>query len=162
MQKTRKIKQGKPEVRHEVWINKDTGEERDFVVSEKNVYKDVNFWKIWLPDLLRIMGYVGNKKIIVLTYVLDNISPYDNTFVGTVREIAEKTKSSPTTVQKVLNVLIKDSLFLVRIRTGQYIVNPDVLTKGSHTKRMGLLVKYNKTSSEGSYMNESGEFAKTK
>jgi len=128
----------------EEWINKETGEVKEFAVVEKKVTGDTNWWKLWISDLLGALGLIGNVKMKVLMYIMENINPYDNTFGGTIREIADACEASPTTVQKVLHVLINDANFLVKIRAATYQVNPDIMAKGSHKKRIGLMVKYNK------------------
>jgi len=147
MVKTRPIKKKLIQpIRVEDWTNNDTGETKSFTVipKETNESVDVNWWKVWLPDLLVIMGAIGNKKIKVLKYILDNISPYDNSFGGTIREIAENTKTSKGTVQRVLDILTDEVDFLVKVRVGYYQINPNILAKGKNKKRMGLMIEYEK------------------
>ena len=128
-------------IRVEEWSNTETGEIKQFAVISKEG-QDKNWWKLWITDFMTIIGAIGNKKILVLTYILNNISPYDNTFSRTIREIATETKTSKTTVQIVLNILCSDLGFLVKKRVAQYMVNPEILAKGSHSKRVGLMIEY--------------------
>jgi hypothetical protein len=128
-------------VAYEEWVNKSTGEVRTFAVVSKET-GDHSFHKVWLEDLARIMGLLGGAKIDVFTYILKNINPYSNEFGGTVREIAEKTGTDVNTVQKTLKIL-KENDFLRKVRTGTYLVNSSMLVQGSHSKKMGILVKYN-------------------
>ena len=130
-------------IRTEKWVNIETGEEKDFSVISKTG-QDTNWWKLWLTDFMLILGVIGNSKVTVLIYILDNISPYDNTFSRTIREIAKETKTSTKTVQAVINILCEDAKFLVRKHNSFYMVNPKIIAKGSHNKRVGLMVEYNK------------------
>jgi len=131
-------------VRFEEWTNVETGETKPFAVVNKETTGDTNWWKLWVTDLLATLGLIGNVKIKVLMYIMDNINPYDNTFGGTIREIAKGSNTSPTTVQRVLKILIEEANFLVKVRTGTYQINPNIIAKGSHKKRVGLMVKYGK------------------
>lgn len=135
-----RAKNGK-RLRVEEWTNTETGEIKEFAVISKEG-QDRNWWKLWITDFMVILGAVGNKKIVVLTYILENISPYDNSFSSTIREIAKNTKCSSKTVQTVLNLLCNDLEFLVKKRVAHYMVNPKILAKGNHTKRVGLMVEY--------------------
>ncbi|WP_394772061.1 replication/maintenance protein RepL [Mucilaginibacter sp.] len=128
-------------VAYEEWVNKNTGEVRTFAVVSKET-GDHSFHKVWLEDLARILGLLGGAKIEVFTYILKNINPYSNEFGGTVREIAEKTGIDANTVQKTIKVL-RENDFLKKVRTGTYLVNSKMLVQGSHSKRVGILVKYN-------------------
>lgn len=128
-------------VRLEAWTNNETGEVKEFAVISKEG-QDKNWWKLWISDFMAILGAIGNKKIVVLTYILNNISPYDNTFSRTIREIVKDTNTSSKTVQAVLNILCNELGFLVRKRVAHYMVNPEIIAKGSHSKRVGLMVEY--------------------
>jgi len=130
----------------ETWVNQKTGEVKQFTVVEKGTGgTDRNWWKLWVTDLLSTLGLIGNTKIKVLMHILDNINPYDNIFSGTVREIAKESKTSPATVQRVLNILTNEADFLVKVRVAQYQVNPNIIAKGTSNKRRGLMVKYEKS-----------------
>jgi len=121
VKKRNKIKSKKTRaLRTETWRNEETGETKQ----------------------------IGNTKIKVLMYILDNISPYDNTFCGTVREIAKESETSTATVQRVLNILTNEADFLVKIRVAQYQVNPNIIAKGGSNKRLGLMVHYEKNKSK--------------
>lgn len=145
MARKTKINKKEDVVRYEEWTNVNTGETKPFAVINKEINGDTNWWKLWVTDLLATLGLIGNVKIKVLMYIMDNINPYDNTFGGTIREIAEGSKTSNTTVQRVLKILIDEANFLVKVRTGTYQINPNVLAKGSHKKRVGLMVQYDKS-----------------
>lgn len=128
-------------VGNQKYINPTTGEIETFTIIEKNISKDFNWHKIWLQDVLNILDSFGNKKILVLTYLLKIMRNEDNTISGSYREIAEKCGVSLPTVSMVMNELISTDI-IRKVATGTYQFNPSLIVKGSGEKRTNLLVKY--------------------
>lgn len=124
------------------YINPDTGEVVDFTVIEKNIEKDFNFHKIWLQDVLNVLDSFGNKKILVLSYLLKIMRNEDNTFNGTYREIASAIDVSVKTVNVVFNELIESNV-IKKVSSATYRFNPDIVVKGKSEKRKNLLIRYN-------------------
>ncbi len=122
-------------------INKDTGE-----VSEIYIHKEVssqNFWKIWLGDILTIMGIISNsKQLDVVLYIMQHINQSNNTFVGTYAEVSRKTKISEKTVATAFRTLLKND-FIRKIHNGIYQVNPKYVIKGNENKRRMIIDYYN-------------------
>ena len=135
----RKNKKEQILIKYEDWTNKKTGEVRTFLVVSREKKKGKESWYNLLPDFLNITGTIGKKKMKVLEYILNSISEYDNTFGGTVREIAKECNVSINTVQDVLNVLTNENLFLKRVRSGQYVVNLEILKRHDNT---GIIINY--------------------
>jgi hypothetical protein len=133
--------------------NSVTGEVSEFVVIEKNVEKDFNFHKIWLQDVLNVLDSFGNKKILVLSYLLKIMRNEDNTFSGTYREIAQVINVSVKTVNVVFNELF-ESNFIKKISSASYRFNPDIIIKGRGEKRKNLLIKYNYESGDKDIANQ--------
>lgn len=124
------------------YLNPNTGEIEEFSVIEKNISKDFNFHKIWLQDVLNILDSFGNKKILVLTYLLKIMRNEDNSFSGTYRDIADACGVSLPTVSLVMKEL-KESNVIKQITTATYHFNPSIIIRGSSVKRKNLLIKYN-------------------
>lgn len=124
------------------YLNKETGEIEKFSVIDKKIDQDVNFHKIWLQDVLNVLDSFGNKKILVITYLLKSMRNEDNTFSGSYREIAVKCDVSLPTVSLVMNELL-DSDIIRKISTATYQFNPSLIVKGSSSKRRNLLIRYN-------------------
>lgn len=124
------------------YINPETGEVVDFMVIDKNIEKDFNFHKIWLQDVLNVLDSFGNKKILVLTYLLKIMRNEDNTFNGTYREIAKAIDVSVKTVNVVFNELVESNV-VKKVSTATYRFNPDIIVKGKSEKRKNLLIRYN-------------------
>jgi len=124
------------------YINQNTGEIVETVVIEKNVESDFNFHKIWLIDMMSILGEMGNKKIKIIEYIINQTNK-DNIVYFTYKQIEKDIGvSHPLVVDSVKNLIEKN--FMKRIQTGVYQVNPDLIVKGNSSKRMNLLIKYNK------------------
>lgn len=124
------------------YVNPETGEVMDFMVIDKNIEKDFNFHKIWLQDVLNVLDSFGNKKILVLTYLLKVMRNEDNTFNGTYREIAKAIDVSVRTVNIVFTELLESNI-VKKVSTATYRFNPDIIVKGKSEKRKNLLIRYN-------------------
>ena len=124
------------------YINPSTGEVMEFMVIDKNIERDFNFHKIWLQDVLNVLDSFGNKKILVLTYLLKIMRNEDNTFSGTYREIAKGIDVSVKTVNIVFNELLESNI-IKKVSTATYRFNPDIIVKGKSEKRKNLLIRYN-------------------
>lgn len=129
----------------ETYIKQDTGELVDMNVVEIEE-RDANFHKLWLGHIMQTLDIIGNQKIRVVNYILENINS-ENLFVGTQRAIAENIEASTKTVNVTIKALI-DSDFMTFVQDGVYRVNPNVIFKGSKNKRMNILYKYHDSREE--------------
>lgn len=125
-----------------IYINPETGEEEIFTLVEKNISKDYNFHKIWLQDILNVIDTFGNKKILVLSYLLKNMRNEDNSFGGSYRDIAERCGVSLPTVSAVMSELLESNI-IKRLYTATYQFNPAFIVRGGAEKRKNLMIKYN-------------------
>lgn len=139
MAKTTKVKE--VVVRYEDWINKDTGEVRSFAVVDKPYSSDYNFHKIWLEDLAKVLDILGGAKFKVFSHILRVINPYSNEVGFTTQELADEVNVSRPIVSDVVKKLIQAD-FMRKVRVATYKVNPKMLVKGTHDKRIGLMLKY--------------------
>lgn len=122
-------------------VNPETGEYAD-VYIEKEVTSQ-NFWKIWLGDVLTIMGVISNsKQLDVVIYVMQHIKPSDNCFVGSYDKIAQNSGVSKMTVVTTMKKLLEND-FLRRVQNGVYQVNAKYIVKGNENKRRMVIDYYN-------------------
>lgn len=122
------------------YINANTGEIEDFQIT--NIQdRDFNFTKVWLNSILQTLDMLGNQKTKVAYHIIDNLNK-ENQYIGTQRQIAERTGISLKTVSVTVKALL-NSDFLRTLSNGVYCVNPDVLFKGSRTSRLNVLHQYN-------------------
>ena len=104
--------------------------------------RDFNFHKVWLQHLVNSLDSISNQKLRLAFWIIDHLDK-ENKLVMTQRAIAEKSGMSLQTVSRTLKALQDGNpAFLVKINSGAYRVNPDVLWKGSHSNRMGICYKY--------------------
>jgi|GEM_PF-2537112 len=123
-------------------VNTSTGEVCD-VYIEKEVSSQ-NFWKIWLSDILTVLGIISNsKQLDVVLYIMSNIRQSDNSFVGSYEVIAKGANTSKRTVITTMKKLLETG-FLKRVQNGLYTVNAKYLVKGNENKRR-MIIDYQNT-----------------
>lgn len=121
------------------YTNNATGEVKEFnVLSVEDC--DANFQKVWLSHILMAIDEIGNAKMQILTYLLKERYPGNNTLTKTVREIAKATGISTPTITRTLRSLEEHKI--IKRKTGVIILNPDVIFKGQHKHRMNILIEY--------------------
>lgn len=124
------------------YINANTGEIEEMQVTSLQD-RDFNFTKVWLNSILQTLDMLGNQKTKVAYHIIDNLNK-ENQYIGTQRQIAERTGISVKTVSVTVKALLNAD-FLRIVNSGVYCVNPDVLFKGSRSARLNVLQQYNTT-----------------
>lgn len=128
-------------IKSRILIDKETGEEFPVNQITKRMYGQKQFWKVYLLDFLQVLGILDSKQLDVLIYILENTNSSTNTFIGTYRGTAEKTKLSLDTVRRVFKKL-QENNFLKKVQNGVYQVSPLIIMKGSDHKKQLLLNYY--------------------
>lgn len=123
----------------QLFLDTTTGELVPMQVQEIEE-RDFNFSKVWMRSFIAALDIVGNKKTRLCYWIIDNINR-DNLLIGTLRQIAEKSAMSLETVRVTINILL-DADFLRRVSQSVYMVNPNVLYKGSRNGRLDVLSRY--------------------
>ena len=122
-----------------IYIDKETGESQIFnVVDIEDV--DADFDKIWLAHILSAIEEIGNAKIKILNYILENREKANNSLIITTRELAEATNTSLDTVSKTLRALEKNDI--IKRKVGSIMLCPNAIFKGKHKNRMNILYQY--------------------
>ena len=121
------------------YINPRTGELETFQLSEIEE-RDANFHKIWMREFIASMEIVGNKKTKICYWVIDNINK-SNELTYTYRQISKATGISLETVRATMAAL-QDADFLRRKNQGCYVINPNIIYKGSRNGRLNILHTY--------------------
>lgn len=128
-------------------LDPDTGELIPMQITQVE-YKDFNFHKVWLEHFVHSLDEITNKKLKLAFWIIDNLD-YENKLIMTLRAIAIKSGISYRTVVETMGALQKGNPpFLKKIQSGAYVVNPNILWKGSHTNRMGMLFEYTTTETD--------------
>lgn len=124
-------------------IDADTGEAIPAQLTEIED-RDFNFHKVWMQHLILSLSGISNKKIELAFWIIDNLNN-DNMLIASQRDIAIKTGLSLNTVTLTMKALQEGEIpFLRKVQSGVYQVNPEVLFKGKHNKRMAIVFDYSK------------------
>lgn len=123
----------------ESYINQQTGEIQEMrVISVEE--RDANFHKFWLSSVIQSLDLIGNQKIKLAFWLMENMNS-ENEITLTQRQIAKESGISLDTVRRTIKALV-DSDFLKRKNWGCYAVNPELVFKGQYGSRMNVLYKY--------------------
>lgn len=134
-------------------IDPNSGEAIPFAVSSVEE-RDFNFHKTWMKNLIISLDEITNRKMELAFWIIEHLDK-ENKLTYTQRQLAEKTGISLDTVHITMKLLQEgDVPFLIRKNQGCYIVNPNVMFKGSHQARMGILYDYSQNISKNTVVPE--------
>lgn len=135
-QTTKKVKY----IGTEQYINARTGELEEMQVTSIED-RDYNFSKVWMRNFIATLDIVGNQKTKLCFWIIEHVNK-QNVLIGTMRSISKESGISLETVRKTMSILL-DADFLRRVQNGVYIINPDIVFKGTRSGRMNVLNQYN-------------------
>jgi DNA-binding transcriptional ArsR family regulator len=123
------------------WINQRTGEIIETQTLTREIKEvDIGFHKLWIGHILETIEEVGTAKVRVLFWLMKS-ADQNNMVRGTVNQIAQATGVSRATVGSLMAALRKADV--VRLEYGgRWILNPAVVFKGGHDRRMNVLIRY--------------------
>lgn len=136
-------------IRAKEYIDPETGEVVPFQEVEVED-RDFDFHKVWLQHLVNSLDGISNQRLRLAFWIINHLNK-ENQLIMTQRAIAEEASKeldgmSLDTVSKTMKALQTGSpVFLVKINSGAYMVNPDIIWKGSHASRMGIVFDYKDT-----------------
>ena len=107
----------------------------------KRAYGSKNFWKVYLMDFLTVLGIIDSKQLDVFIYIAENTNQSTNQFIGTYDKIAKDVNVSRPTIAKLMKKL-QDNKFIKKVQNGVWLVNPNIVMRGSDKKRQILLSYY--------------------
>lgn len=117
--------------------------------------RDFNFHKIWLQMFISGLEGIANKKMKLAFWIIDNLDK-ENKLCYTFRRMAEATGLSIDTIVKTMKELQDgDPPFLKKLQSGVYVVNPEILYKGGHHGRMGVIYQFNEISTKNTVVSDS-------
>lgn len=129
------------DISQERYLNLRTGEEETFNRITKKVVGYQNFWKIIMIDFLAVLGLFDSKQVDVFIYLLQNLNPGNNLFIGSLEKIAKGTGVSKRTVVTTFKKLQANN-FVKMVQRGVWAVNPEIVMKGNENKKNILLSYY--------------------
>lgn len=106
------------------------------------VIKKVNrngFEITYLAYFIDLFDKLGGKKYVVFKYIIEHKSA-DNTLIITIRELAEKTKTSTKTVNDTLKLLREAGL--IKCRTGAIMLVPKLAHRGNDRREAYLMQRF--------------------
>lgn len=118
-----------------------TGEAVDTIESVTET-ADVNWHKVWIMHLIQALDVVGNKKMKVVNYILDNLDWGSNILVKTQQEIAKESGIGFNTVNSTIKLLTQKGF--LKTKTGAIMLDPDIVAYGKDSKRAHLLLTFEK------------------
>lgn len=124
----------------EIWVNQATGEVREVDTFEKPVGRGNGFMITYLAEIINLIETLGNKKMLVVKYILEHMSKTENTLIITTRELAEKCNVGLNTVVDTLK-LLEDAKIIER-RTGAIMVSPKLMNNWKAPKEASMMIKY--------------------
>lgn len=122
-----------------------TGESEKYDnVLVRRIRGDFDYDKVFLFNILEAWGVIGGAKFTASMWILRH-KDENNLVVITAEQLAKECKISLQSAHRTLKML-QESNFLTRPKgtRGLYQINPDMIFKGSHTKRMSVLTVYEK------------------
>lgn len=123
----------------ERWQNLDTGE----IIEATEVIKKVErngFMITYLSAIINLIDSLGNKKMQVVKYILNNMEKSNNTLIITTQELSEKSKVSKPIVIETLKTL--EDAGIIKRRTGAIMIHSDLIHRGSANKEKALLTRF--------------------
>lgn len=121
------------------YINATTGEIETMQVTSYED-RDYNFSKVWMKNFITSLDIVGNRQTRFCFWIIDHVNK-ENQLIGTYRSLAAASGISVGTVRVTMKALL-DANFMRKVQTGVYIINPDIIFKGSRNARMAALTKF--------------------
>lgn len=120
------------------YIDKETGEVKEVVEITKEVERN-GFMITYILTLAEALDLVGNKKIKVLSYILENMDS-NNLLVASNRKLAKECGVSASTVCETLKIL-RDA-DIITTQTNVIMLNPKLANKVSKNKEQALMIKF--------------------
>lgn len=124
----------------EIWVNQATGEVREVDTFEKPVGRGNGFMITYLAEIINLIETLGNKKMLVVKYILEHMSKTENTLIRTQREIADALGMSTKTVNETLKLLADAGI--IERRTGAIMVSPKLMNNWKAPKEASMMIKY--------------------
>lgn len=130
----------------------DTGEEFTAPVVDKRVkneqYTDNGWDKVWTAHIMTIVDEIGNQKMKVISWLIENRNPQNNLIIATQKEIATGAEVSRKTVSTTLTALRKADIITMKKSGGVYRLNPDFIFYGKPKPRQNIMYRYREEKAE--------------
>lgn len=129
----------------DTWVNKRTGEEIEANQVVRKTSRN-GFMITYLTAIVQLIDTLGNKKMQVVKYILENMDKSTNTLIVTSRELAKKSNVSLQTVTDTLKTL--ENAQIITRRTGAIMIHSDLVHRGGKEKEQFLLARFSEFNEE--------------
>ena len=123
----------------EEYINTRTGELEQMQVTSIED-RDFNFTKMWMKNFISTLDIVGTQKTRLCSWIIAHVDK-ENRLIGTYRTIASQSGMSLDTVRITMKLLM-DADFMRKAQNGVYVINPNLVFKGTRNARMNVLNQF--------------------
>ena len=134
----------------ERWVRVDNNDNPIGEPAEVNVLvKEISrhdFMITYLAQMVGMLDSIGNKKMKVVKYILNNMDKSTNKLTETTAELAEHCNVSRMCVSETLRIL-EDAGFIAR-KTGVIMLSPKIAHKGNVQKERLLMTKFREMRNE--------------
>lgn len=114
-------------------------EVKEIDTFEKTISRN-GFMITYLSEIICLIENLGNKKMLVVKYILNNMSKYENTLIITTPELSKKCGVSRQTVSETLKLL--EEANLIKRRTGAIMLNPRLLNNKQAKGEAIMMTKF--------------------
>ena len=124
-------------------MNKETGELEKIGQADtflKPVGRNEPFMITYIAEIINLIDTLGNKKMQVVKYILENMSKSENLLLITTRELAEKCKVSKPVVLDTLKLL--ENANIIQRRTGAIMISPKLVNNKKAKGEAIMMTKY--------------------
>ena len=119
-----------------------TGEVREFDEFKKEVSPNDRhgFMVTYLAEIISLIDKLGNQKMKIVKFLLQNMDKRTNTLIMTTRELAKKSGVSFSTVIETLQIL--DEAGIVQRRTGAIMISPKLMNNRTGGGEASMMITY--------------------
>ena len=137
-------------VEAETWIQIDenTGNPIGEAKRVDVIMKPINrsgFMITYLSTIIQMIDNLGNKKMQVVKYILENMDKSSNILIKTVEEISNETNISDKTIRETLKTL--ENANIISRRPGVIMLSPKLVHRGDFKKESYLMTKFHEIKS---------------
>ena len=121
-------------------------EQRAVDEFERPVGRQEHFMITYLAEVISLIDSLGNQKMKVVKYILQEMSKSDNTLIITARELAKNSGVGYNTVIDTPRIL--DEAGIIQRRTGAIMISPKLMNNKKAAGEAAMMVKYTQFSEE--------------
>ena len=131
----------------EVWVNQATGEVREVDAFNRQVGRNESFMIAYMGEVINMIETLGNKKMLVVKYILQEMCKTNNTLIATQDKIAKSLGISRKVVCETLKLL--EDTNVIRREIGAIMLSPHFMNNWKAGKEASMMIKYMEFGSDG-------------